>query len=178
MCSKSIVDKKKLKNIDSISNFKCGHLNLRILRDGTWLYQGSPINRIEIAKLFSTVLKLDDDGLYYLETPVEKGRIDVDDAPFVIIKMKVKEINGVQCVEVFTNLDHKIIINKENPLIMELNKKTNEMLPYVIVRDNLKALFNRSVYYDLVNLTVKDKDDPSLLGIWSEKIFFELGRLD
>ena len=54
----------------------CGDIGLRIARDGTWYYQGSPIGRKPLVKLFASVLRCEEDG-FYLVTPVEK----VPDAP-------------------------------------------------------------------------------------------------
>src|SRR4028119_933135 len=61
----------------------CGDLEMRIARDGTWFYKGTPINRKELVCLFASVLKREPDGGYLLETPVERGRIEVEDAPFI-----------------------------------------------------------------------------------------------
>tara|TARA_Y100001970_G_scaffold293743_1_gene442795 strand:+ start:1806 stop:2357 length:552 start_codon:yes stop_codon:yes gene_type:complete len=159
-------------------DLKCGHFGIKILRDGSWLYHDSPIKRMEIVKLFSTVLKLDDNGIYYLETPVEKGVIDVEDAPFTATSMIIDKKNGTQSLNFITNLGDKVIVNDQNPIYMDLNKEKKEYCPYVIVRKNLKALIVRSVYYDLVNLAVNDPKDTKLYGIWSNNIFFKLGRVD
>src|SRR5258706_5142906 len=66
----------------------CGDFGIRILRDGTWLYHGSPITRKPLVRLFSTVLRREHDG-YWLATPVERGRIVVDDAPFTAVEMTI-----------------------------------------------------------------------------------------
>jgi hypothetical protein len=39
-----------------------GNLDMRIARDGTWHYLGSPIKRHRMVKLFASVLKRDEDG--------------------------------------------------------------------------------------------------------------------
>ena len=170
---------KKEKNFGNTpNNFKCGHFEIKILKDGTWLYRNSPITRIEIVKLFSTVLKLDSDGYYYLETPVEKGMIDVEDAPFTVTSMDIENYKDTQIINFYTNLDEKVIVCDENPIFMEFKKEKNSYIPYVIVRKNLKALIVRSVYYDLVELAVNDVEDKELFGVWSKNIFFKLGRVD
>ena len=124
-------------------NIKCGHFGIKILRDGSWLYQESPIKRMEIVKLFSSVLKLENDGVYYLETPVEKGIIDVEDAPFTAISMLVEKTNGFQSLIFITNLGDKVIINDKNPLYIDLNKEKTEYFPYIIVRKMLTSLLMR-----------------------------------
>ena len=175
-----ILNKKKENQVSSFdnNNFKCGHFEIKILKDGTWLYKNSPISRIEIVKLFSSVLKLDSDGCYYLETPVEKGIIDVEDAPFTITNMDVENFEGNQVITFYTNLGDKVIVSDKNPIFMELRKEKKAYLPYVVVRKNLKGLIVRSIYYDLVELAVKDIEDQSLYGVWSNKFFFRLGKVD
>ncbi|MAR79762.1 MAG: proteophosphoglycan precursor [Rhodospirillaceae bacterium] len=172
--------KKKENQASSLdnNNFKCGHFEIKILKDGTWLYKNSPISRIEIVKLFSTVLKLDSDGRYYLETPVEKGIIDVEDAPFTITNMDVENFEGNQVITFYTNLGDKVIVGDKNPIFMELRKEKKVYLPYVVVRKNLKALILRSIYYDLVELAVQDIENQNLYGVWSNKFFFKLGKVD
>jgi len=61
---------------------------MRIAKDGTWYYQGSPINRSSLVRLFSTILRRDEDGCFYLVTPVEKWRIQVEEAPFIAVSFE------------------------------------------------------------------------------------------
>lgn len=61
---------------------------MRIARDGTWFYQGTPIGRKPMVRLFSNILRRDGDD-YFLVTPVEKVGIQVDDAPFVAVLLEV-----------------------------------------------------------------------------------------
>ena len=61
----------------------CGDLDIRITRNGTWFYLGTPIGRFELVKLFSSILKVED-SKYFLVTPAEKVGIKVDDAPFIL----------------------------------------------------------------------------------------------
>ena len=64
-------------------------LHMRIARDGTWFYRGTPINRMPLVKLFSTVLRRESDGDFWLVTPVERGRIEVEDAPFTAVEVTI-----------------------------------------------------------------------------------------
>ena len=66
----------------------CGDIDMRIARDGTWFYLGTPIGRPALVKLFSTILRRDGDD-YFLVTPVEKVGITVDDAPFVAVDFTI-----------------------------------------------------------------------------------------
>ena len=47
---------------------ECGDIGLKIARDGTWFYRGSPIGRKPLVKLFASVLRREDDGRYFLVT--------------------------------------------------------------------------------------------------------------
>ena len=66
----------------------CGDIDMRIARDGTWYYLGTPIGRKPMVRLFSTIIRRDGDD-YFLVTPVEKVGIRVDDAPFVAVALEV-----------------------------------------------------------------------------------------
>ncbi|TIS80380.1 MAG: DUF1285 domain-containing protein, partial [Mesorhizobium sp.] len=67
----------------------CGDLDMEIRADGTWFYLGTPIGRMPLVQLFSSVLRKDADGKTYLVTPVERVRIRVADAPFIAVEMNV-----------------------------------------------------------------------------------------
>ena len=71
----------KLPPVEAWNPSLSGDMDLRIAKDGTWWHQGAPIQRLALVRLFSTILRHDEDGEYYLLTPVEKWRIQVDDAP-------------------------------------------------------------------------------------------------
>ena len=66
---------------------ECGSLDMRIARDGSWHYKGSPIGRKELVCLFASVLQREPDGSYWLETPAERGSIEVEDAPFIAVEV-------------------------------------------------------------------------------------------
>ncbi|MEX1147642.1 MAG: DUF1285 domain-containing protein [Sphingomonadales bacterium] len=151
----------------------CGDIDMRIARDGSWHYMGTPIGRKRMVKLFSTILRHDSDGGFYLVTPVEKVGITVDDAPFVAVEMEVSGSGGDQVIAFRTNVDDHVRVDGDCPLRVEEDSETGEPAPYVLVRDRLEALIARSVFYDLVELA-EERDD--VLGVWSGGEFFPLGR--
>ncbi|MBC8268334.1 MAG: DUF1285 domain-containing protein [Rhodospirillaceae bacterium] len=153
----------------------CGEIDIRIDRTGQWFHEGSPIGRKELVKLFATVLKKDDNGDYWLQTPVEKGRIQVEDAPFIAVIMTVEGSGEAQTLHFETNVGDTMSAGPDNPIRVETHPETREPSPYVLVRDNLEAKIARPVFYDLVALGV-DHDDA--FGVWSGGLFFPLGRLD
>lgn len=147
--------------------------DIKILKDGTWLYGGTPIRRANMVKLFSSVLKKDKKGDYWLETPYEKGRITVEDVPFTAVELEVKGRGKAQNLSFRTNVDQWVTAGPGNPIRVETNKKTGEPSPYIHVRDGLEARIARPVFYELVHIAVPDK--KSVYGIWSRKTFFPLG---
>lgn len=161
----------------------CGHLPFLIQRDGTWLYRGSPITRKEMVCLFSSVLKRDVDGQFWLETPVERGRIEVEDAPFVAVELDWSGIGREQTLTFRTNVDQLISAGPQHPIRIAHDILTCEPTPYILVRPGegrlpIEARINRAVYYELVALA-----EPAMvqcrrmLGVWSRGCFFSLGEL-
>ncbi|MEP5698342.1 MAG: DUF1285 domain-containing protein, partial [Sneathiella sp.] len=157
----------------------CGDLDMRIARDGTWFYMGSPIGRKPLVKLFSGVLRLDEDEKYYLVTPVEKIGITVDDAPFVAVEMFCEGEGKDQILSFRTQVDDFVIADKEHPLRLSINADNDEPSPYIRVRSNLEALIVRSVFYDLVELAVEEEiDGKPRFGVWSSGAFFDFGSVN
>lgn len=157
----------------------CGDIDMRIARDGSWFYLGTPIGRPAMVRLFSTVMRRDEDGCYYLVTPVEKVRIQVEDAPFVAVQLEVEGLGEQQCLRFVTNVDDQAEAGQEHPLRVELDPDTQEPAPYVHVRANLEAKIARSVFYQLVELAVpREIDGVIWLGVWSGGVFFPIGPQD
>lgn len=146
----------------------CGDLDMRIARDGTWFYLGTPIGRFELVKLFSTILRRDGDD-YFLVTPVEKVGIKVDDVPFVAV-----DFNATDDGLVFeTNVGDFVTAGPDNPIRVMRDPETGEPAPYVMVRANLEALIDRKSFYRLVDLGQEaDIDGVLWFGVKSKGAFF------
>ncbi|MBR0554888.1 DUF1285 domain-containing protein [Ciceribacter sp. L1K23] len=130
----------------------CGDIDMEIRADGTWFYMGTPIGRQPLVRLFSTVLRKDEDGKTYLVTPVEKVGIRVIDAPFVAVEMNVVG-EGVERVLTFrTNVGDVVEAGRDHPLRFTIEGELGELKPYLHVRGRLDALVSRAVMYDLVEL--------------------------
>jgi hypothetical protein len=156
----------------------CGDIDIRIARDGTWFYHGSPIGRKRLVKLFATVLKREPDGTYVLQTPVEKGRIQVDDVPFVAVALSVVGEGESQSLTLRTNLDESVTVDGAHPIRVSDDPQTGHPVPYVMVRDGLEARIARPVYYELVELGLEGPHGSDhLYGVWSSGEFFPLGPL-
>ena len=155
----------------------CGEIDIKILQNGKWLYMGSEIKRPALVKLFSSVLRLDDDGNYYLVTPVEKLKIEVEDAPFFIISMEKITSNGDTGYYFYTNTHEKIELSSKAPIEIYLNEK-NHPKPYITVRRNLKALISRSVYYEIIdNAEEVSIENKKCLALLSNNNYFKLYEL-
>ncbi len=154
----------------------CGDLDMRIGRDGTWFYHGSPIGRKPLVKLFASVLSRDDDGVYWLTTPAERGRVEVEDAPFVAVEVDASGEGRRQSLRFRTNLDEAVTCDADHPIRVSHDAETGEPSPYLLVRERLEALIARSVFYQLVELGVEEEvGGMRLYGVWSEECFFPLG---
>jgi hypothetical protein len=130
----------------------CGDIDMEIRSDGTWFYMGTPIGRAPLVRLFSTVLRKDEDGKTYLVTPVEKVGIRVADAPFLAVEMQVTERDGQPVLSFRTNVGDVVEASAEHPLRFEIAGEGRQLKPYLLVRGRLEALVSRAVMYDLVAL--------------------------
>ena len=162
-----------------ISLERLGHIaaqkfDFRIASDGRWFHEGDEIRRIELVKLFASILVLDDKGDYWLATPAEKGRITVDDAPFIICNMTVKTGAQSQQNEICfqTNIDETVLLDIEHPLQLCVAAQSSDLRPYIEVRDGLLAKLSRPVYYQLADCAEVGPDGR--LGVWSHNQFFAL----
>lgn len=154
----------------------CGDIDMRIARDGTWYYLGTPIGRKPMVRLFSTIIRRDGDD-YFLVTPVEKVGITVDDAPFVAVSVEVSGEGEAQVLRFVTNVEDEVEAGAEHPIRVETDPVTQEPSPYVHVRTNLEALIHRNVFYQLVELAVvREVDGRNWLGLWSGGQFFPIGE--
>ena len=146
----------------------CGDLDIRIARDGTWFYLGTPIGRAGLVKLFSSILKREGDA-YFLVTPVEKVGITVDDAPFVAVDFEVAGEGAAQSITFTTQVEDTVTADPDHPIRVLRDPETGEPSPYVEVRAGLEALIDRKSFYRLVDIGAH-KD--GWFGLWSGGAFF------
>ncbi|KAA0700506.1 DUF1285 domain-containing protein [Neorhizobium sp. P12A] len=130
----------------------CGDIDMEIRADGTWFYMGTPIGRAPLVRLFSTVLRKDEDGKTYLVTPVEKVGIRIVDAPFLAVEMS-RTMRGQEQILTFrTNVGDVVEAGEEYPIRFVIHGENKELKPYLHVRGRLEALVSRAVMYDLIEL--------------------------
>jgi hypothetical protein len=162
---------------------ECGALPFLIKRDGTWLYKGTAIGRKELVCLFASVLRREADGSFWLETPAERGRIEVEDAPFIVVEMDWTGSDSEQVVTFRTNTDEIVSVDLDHPLRFSDASGGGEPKPYVLLRQGagsypIEARISRPVFYELAALAepqpVRGK---MMLGVWSSGVFFPLGEM-
>jgi uncharacterized protein len=149
----------------------CGDIDIRIRKDGVWFHEGTPIGREALVRLFSTVLRKDPDG-FHLVTPVEKMRIEVEDAPFIAIRVdRVGDMLRFQ-----TNVGDEVEAGPDNAIRVEMDEATGEPRPYLHVRRGLEALIARPVFYELVEMaTERDTAEGRRFCVQSGGAWFPVG---
>jgi hypothetical protein len=168
----------KLPPVEAWSPDRTVKIPMRIGRDGTWYYEGTPILRLPLVRLFASVLRRDANGQIYLVTPGEKYNIEIDDAPFVAKDMTISGSGADQVIAFQTNVDDYVIVSKDHPLFMNEDGPAVGPSPYVHVRGGMNALLSRPVYYRLVEAASAHPDKPHIMGVWSKGQFFALGSLE
>jgi hypothetical protein len=152
----------------------CGDLDMRIARDGTWFYLGTPIGRAPLVKLFSSIIRKDGDD-YFLVTPVEKVGIIVDDAPFVANDFDVENAGDDQVITFHTHVGDSAVAGPENPIRVVRDPETGEPSPYALIRANLEALIDRKSFYRLVDIgTTQQHAGVDWFGVRSMGEFFPI----
>ena len=168
-----IAKDRSLPPVDRWHPDRVGEIDIRIAANGDWYHEGTRIERFAIAKLFATILRLDD-GEHYLVNPAEKLKIQVDDAPFIATDMETQGEGADRCILFTTNVDDVVLVDAEHPIVVE--DREGEPRPYVEVRAGLRALIARSVFYRLVELAAESADGS--VEVFSAGSRFVLGQQD
>ena len=151
----------------------CGDIDMEIRADGSWYYMGTPIGRKQLVRLFSTVLRKDEDGRTYLVTPVEKVGIRVQDAHFIAVEMQARGEGGTQVLTFHTNVGDVVEAGADHPLRFVIDAASGGLKPYINIRGRLEALATRAVMYDLVALGEEiDVDGERMFAIRSGGVVF------
>lgn len=156
---------------------RCTDIEMEIRADGSWWHEGGRINREKLVRLFSTILRREEDGNFYLVTPVEKVVVHVEDAPFIAVRVdRAGETGADQSLAFTTNVGDVAVAGPDAPLRIETDPETLEPSPYVLVRGRLEAKLSRPVFYELAELAVPNRENGGeTLGVWSQGVFFDIG---
>ena len=147
--------------------------DMRIAADGQWYHEGGLIKRIALVKLFASVLEVDADGQHWLRTPVEFGRIEVEDAPFIITVLDSEGAARHRQVTLTDNLGRAHLLGLDRPLLLRSTADDTDSRPYLQLDGGLLARLSRPVWYELAGLA-DDEDDAGRPGLWSSGCFFSL----
>lgn len=131
-----------------------------------------------LVKLFASVLRKQPDGTYWLVTPVERGQIEVEDVPFVIVELIAEGSGDTQEIKLRSNLDDWVTVGPDHPLRLRQSQGADPAappIPYVDIRANLEGRLLRSVYYELMELCEPNhQEGVTRYGVWSQGQFFAL----
>ena len=151
----------------------CGDIDMRIARDGTWFYLGTPMGRPAMVKLFSGILKREGED-YFLVTPVEKVGITVEDAPFLAVDFEIEGQGEAQTLTFVTQVGDVAAAGPDHALRI-VHRADGEPSPYIHVRRNLEALIDRKSFYRLIDLGVHGvHEGERWFGLWSGGMFFPM----
>ena len=154
----------------------CGEIDMRIARDGTWFYNGTPIGRPALVQLFANILRKDPER-FVLVTPVERVGIVVEDAPFLGVELLREGEGASQVLRLRTNVEDWVEISEDHPLKF-LPGDSGGLKPYALVRGDLWALVKRALFYDLVAWgESKTLDGEDFFGVWSRGAFFPMAPM-
>jgi hypothetical protein len=157
----------------------CDDLAIRIDREGIWYHEGSPIRRKELVCLFASALTRDRDGGYWLVTPIEMGRIEVEDAPFLAVEAFFAGEGRQRLISLRTNVDEIVTVDKDHALYVVTDEATGQPAPYLALHRQLCAKLTRAVYYELVSQGVEETvDGRRQFGVWSAGRFYPLGEIE
>ena len=149
-------------------------IDIRIARNGDWFHEGSRIERARMVRLFSTILRVDDDATC-LVTPQVRLRIVVEDAPFTAVLMEQQGVKEAQILTFVTNVGDRVTADAQHPITVRYETADSEPSPYVLVRDRLTALISRTVFYQLAELAEERDGIP---GVVSSGCFMPLSAPD
>jgi hypothetical protein len=154
----------------------CGDMDMLIKANGQWIHEGGLIKRPAMVKMFSRILWLEDED-YFLVTPVEKVRIQVEDAPFLVTHMSVMTNDDGVTLAFTTSVGDHLVLGQDD-ISLWMDDYQGEAHPYISVRYGMKALIHRNIFYDLVELgQEKEINGEMHLCVTSNKQYFSLGKL-
>lgn len=164
-----LVAARKLPAVESWQPVDIGDSEMRILPDGKWYHQGGEIQRPAMVRAFSSLLRLDPDGTFWLVTPHQKLSILVEDAPFMAVEMHSEGKGENRNIAFRLNSDDLIVAGPENPI------EVHGGLLYLQVRSGLTAKIARPVFYELADIALDESPDAPV--VWSNGVAFSIGSV-
>jgi hypothetical protein len=145
-----------------------GDIDIRIDRSGDWHHEGGRIERQPLVNLFASILRREADGEYYLVTPVEKWRIQVDDTPLLAVDMEMGGEPAQQKIIFRLNTGEIVLLDAEHPLTGLTDLDNTEPHPCIQLERGLSAKLTRALYYRLVDAAEQRGDAVGIVscGVW------------
>ena len=175
------------------------NMDLVIKANGEWWHEGGQMTRESLVSLFATILwKEHKNGVteYFLKTPVQKLRIQVEDAPLLINDVGIVNEGNESWLEFTTTTGDVVRLDDEHPITLRSYTSKNkedvtdnnnreeasqyvtaaaQIRPYMEVRNNLTALIGRNAFYHLTEIgELTEHDGETILTLQSGGKSYEL----
>ncbi|WP_164116575.1 DUF1285 domain-containing protein [Sphingorhabdus sp. Alg239-R122] len=167
-----LIEARKLPPVESWNPERTGDSKMRINSDGSWMHEGAPITRQAMVRAFSSILRRDAKGGYFLVTPYEKLRIEVADTPFIAVDVTSQGEGADRILAFRLNTDDLVVAGPDNAIT--ISEENDEPVPYLHVRSGLNARISRAVFYELADMAISEheNEDNEIIGLWSSGAFF------
>lgn len=165
-----LVAARKLPAVENWQPSQVGDSEMRISPDGKWYHQGGEIQRPAMVRAFSSLLRCDADGTYWLVTPQQKLSILVDDAPFMAVEMQSEGEGNKRTIMFRLNSDDLVVAGPDNPI------EIRNGLLYLYVRSGLTAKIARPVFYELADIALHESPDAP--EVWSKGVAYSIGSAE
>lgn len=141
-----------------------GDIDIVIASDGRWYHEGGEIKRLPLVKLFASILRREEDGEYYLVTPVEKWRLQVEDCALMIHESEIDPDAPAETrkIAVRTNTERWYILGADVPLVMS-QRPDGSVAPEVLLERGLSARVHRNVFYRWAELAEEGEKEGEWL---------------
>ena len=138
-----------------------GDIDIIIRADGAWYHEGEVIARDSIVRLFASILRREEDGEYYLVTPGEKWRMQVELHPLIVTDISRIETPEGGLLRATLNTGKMVDVDEKHPLFLEprVSNVAAIKLPH-----GLSALFSRNAWYRLVDMAEPHQTPPAVIS--------------
>lgn len=167
--AKMVADQ-RLPPVETWTPERTGHSEMRIARDGSWFHQDGLIRRETMVRLFSSLLRRDDDGRHFLVTPAEKLEIDVEDTAFIAVEAKSEGTGKTRTIALRLNTGDLVVAGPAHAL--RFTQENGAPRPILHVRAGLEARLSRPAFYALAEWAIDEANAP--IGLWSNGAFFAM----
>ena len=165
-------------------------MDLTIKANGEWWHEGVHMTRQSLVNLFATILWKEENAgkvEYFLKTPVQKLRIQVEDAPLLINDVGIVDEDDKRWLEFTTTTGDVVRLDDEHTITLKAYNPTGndtidqqtamdmQVRPYMPVRNGLDALIGRNTFYHLTEIgELTEQNGETILTLQSGGKSYEL----